>query len=306
VKAAALLGLALACGNLTAQTQDTTQGEREREAMKPTAAESHPVIAVSLEKSHGMFGRQSIRMVRDGESTLFRTYDFGQRPEIGFWRHAISPSALQDFLLRFEGLSRAIPEDGAMMPGQTATTFEVTRAGEAEPSRLSFLPKQPELTEVMARVSTIEAELRNHPTRVLRGEARWRKESVGRKDIAMLDVTLGNPGPQRIQIENPAWERADGFSGLQIWLQAPPDGVGSTIDVLAKDIQAIDAAAVTSELVLAPGQHVSFAVRTNLSAVDIGKRKTGLDIRSDLTKSATQEFVNGKLSIDMGFLTVTP
>lgn len=271
--------------------------------MNQTEASS-PVMAVSLVRSHPWIGLRSVQIARDGESVFFRTQDFGQRAEIGAWRQAIPSSTFEDFLLLLDGLSRAVPENGFMMPGQTVTTFEVTHAGEAEPVHLSFHPNQPELPGVLELLSAIEAELRKYPSKVLRGEARWRNEVVSNGDIALLDVALSNPGSQRIQIENPAWEKAEGLSGLRLWIR-PEEGSNTTIDVLAKDIQAIDAWAVTPELLLAPGQQVSFAVRTSLSAVNLGRCQTGLDIRSDHTESATPKFISGKLSIDLGTITVT-
>ena len=271
--------------------------------MNQTEAQS-PVMAVSLVRSHPWIGLRSVQIVRDGESVFFRTHDFGQRSEIGVWRHAVPSSTFEHFLLRLDGLSRAVPENGFMTPGQAVTTFEVTHAGEAEPIYLSIHPNQPELPEVLALLSKIEAELREYPSEVLRGEARWRNEVVSNDDIALLDVTLSNPGSQRIQIENPAWEKAEGLSAVHLWGRSE-EGGSMAIDVLAKDIQAIDVWAITPELLLAPGQQVSFAVRTSLSAVNLGRCKTGLDIRSDHTESATPEFISGKLSIDLGTITVT-
>lgn len=270
--------------------------------MNQTEAPS-PVMVVSLVRSHPWLGLRSIEMVRDGESVLFQTYGFGQPAEIGAWRHVIPSSLFEDFVLRLDGLSRAVPEEGLMMPGQMTTAFEVTRAGEVEPTHFSFHPNQPELPEVLKSVSAIEAELRNYPSRVLRGEARWRKEVLRRDETAMLDVILSNPGSQRMQIENPAWEGPLETSGLRLWLRAE-EGGNTAVDVLAKDVQVIDVWAVTPELVLAPGQQVSFAVRTSLTALAAGRCKTGLDIRSDRGESAARAAVSGRLSIDLGTITV--
>lgn len=274
--------------------------------MNQTKAESPPVIEVNISQPQAMFGYETVNIVRDGDSAYFHTYNRGQRPEIGFWRHNIPSTMFQDLVARLDGSNyQAIPQNIVMKPGQTLMTIEITRAGDAAPYRESFLPRQPELADVMALVATIKAELRQHPRRVLRGEARWRNESVRKGDTAMLDVTLSNVGSQQLQIQNPAWERTSGISGFRLWVRSEEGVAQGLVDVLAKDVQAIDASAATPQIHLAPGEQASFTVRKGLAAIDPGRCKTALEIRSDLTESATQEFVAGKLAVDMGFVTVT-
>jgi hypothetical protein len=141
--------------------------------MNPKKDSLPPVLAVSFNRSHGMFGSEAVAIVRDGESSFYQGHESGGQPEIGVWRHATA-LVMFELVVRLEASHyQTVPKQDAMEPGETSMTIGVRRAGESAPIRRGFPLWQPELAQVKSHLVAIIAELRKYPSRVLRGDARW-------------------------------------------------------------------------------------------------------------------------------------
>jgi hypothetical protein len=298
IKTLALVILALGCDQAGRQVTDGIPMEKETRPMNTSGDAG--VIAVNYSRSLGRFGSEIIRVARDGESGLKRSYNDDGQPEIGVWQHAIARSMFDELLRRlrvsnYQNISAA----GMVEPGAALVTVGEQRAGEKVPQLRSFRPGQTELAPVIECISGIMTELRKHPTRVLRGDARWREPELKKRSKGEIDLKLTNMGTQEIKISNPLHAGSRRFNGLRIEFARPSGEMVKDIEFSAADVRAPTGTPTTVELGLTPGQALSLSLQVEL-ALSAGSYRTHLSVASHAGSSVGNEFVSGTLSFDLG------
>jgi len=302
----AALGVTLACGNPSTQApHDPPPPERARDkepqGMKPEGSEG--VVAVTWRRTIGE-GEEYLEIVAEGESSLSRSLNPPDRPEIGTWRHAVPPERFKALVERLHASSwESLPAN--MIPGMAADVIGERRAGVPTPITHSFGRMPTELMEVGSLFAELTRDLLAHPSRVVRGEARWKSAEVAKGAEAELDVTLKNIGSQPARFSNPL--AGTGWNGFRLVIRAQrPDASDKQFDLKGKDLRVEGTAPAGETFVLAPNQGITFTVRRKLAGAP-GTYDARLQVYDMVPSSAqTPDLVPGVLWLPLAQLTVKP
>jgi hypothetical protein len=265
---------------------------------------SHGVDQVTYSRPVGSAATESFEIVAEGESTLTLTFNHDERQEIGVWSHALPKERFEELVRRLHasGYER-LPPATELVPGMVPEVFGERRAAEKKPTTRAFLPTPPELQDVTTFLRTLGTELRAHPSRVLRGEARWQEEGLTKGCDVEIDVTLTNVGVLPLQISNPLHGPASEWSGLRLTFRR--EGVGEeSFDLRPTDVRMGAGTPTTRTLRLAPSQALSFAVCTAMP-VGRGTYAARLQLHGMVPGSKSRpEIIDGMLWLLLGEVSV--
>jgi hypothetical protein len=215
--------LVLGCRSLTheacssAPMQEALEASRAHKEPKAMGEElNDDVVSVFHEATVGD-GGESVEVVGIGESSLELTFNSDKVPQIGTWRHAIARSTF-DHLVRTLHATGYEDLPSNLIPGVSGDLYGEQRRGEAFPRRKGFGSLPPEMFEVLSLLGGIRAELRAHPARVVRGEARWKSERVSQDSPLEFELVLSNIGREPFLFSNPQHGAPSEWNGLRVVL----------------------------------------------------------------------------------------
>jgi hypothetical protein len=300
VRGWALLVVGLGCGNASTNTKDALV-RKDPQPMNQNAAEE--IVAVTYSHGVGSGGAtESIEISGDGESTLTLTFNYDGRPEIGTYRHTLPKERFEQAvrLLHAAGWEQ-LPSAQNMRPGQVPAVFGERRSGQ---KTRAFSPTPRELQEVSLLFLNTTMELKPHPSRVLRGDAKVRTTSLTKGCDLELDVTLTNAGKLPLQFSNPLHGAATEWSGLRLTVKRDGGMNEESFDFTPKDVRMDAGTPTTRTLPLAPGQAVSFAVCAKLP-VGRGTYAGRLQLHNMVGgTNHPAELIDGMLWVSLGTLAV--
>ncbi|HEU5058324.1 MAG TPA: hypothetical protein VFU21_17450 [Kofleriaceae bacterium] len=247
----------------------------------PASPSDGAVVAVHYGRSFGPWGSEAIEVLREGPSTLSLSFNHDGPPEIGLWQHVVDPARFDELVAALRASRyQELPTPASTYPGMAPVSLGERVAGRM-PVLRSFAPATPELAGVLACLATVEAELRRHPVRVLRGGSRWRTSELARGALVEVELSLTNAGAQPLERESPHHGGPHGWTGLRLAFLRPNREQVAYVDLPAADVHALAPAAAAPTLALAPGQSASFLLRTRLPpAVRPGRYQPVLEVKS--------------------------
>jgi hypothetical protein len=161
--------------------------------------------------------------------------------------------------------------------------------------------RRPELREILTLVGKVTAELREHPLRVLGGQARWREATPKRSGYVELDVVVTNVGVQGFQLSNPL--SAESNEGpLSVDFLDSQGSCVATVNLGPAHIHAAPGVSREPKVSLLPGSSLSFTVRTKVP-VGPGRYEGQLVLLSH-GREDDSETLQGRLRLDAGPLSV--
>jgi hypothetical protein len=262
-------------------------------------------VAVNYGRDIGWSGSFALEVQRDGESSLFTTFNDGT-PEVGSWRAPVPRQTFDELVARLHASGYDhLPTDAAdVPPGTKILTVGERLEGEPSPVVYPFVAVPPALVPVLAVLDDIKKQVRAHPVRVLRGSAAWSNGDVSHGAEAVVDVTLSNVGDEPLAMSNPlhdfATPRSDrgGWSGLRLVFQAKGEGE-KQYDLVAADIHPSPDAVRGETCTLKPGESLRFEVRKKLD-LRRGQYESRLEYTNMITLDDDPTFVGGTLWLEPG------
>jgi hypothetical protein len=267
-------------------------------------------VAVNYGRDIGWSGSRSMEVQRDGDTNLLTTFnDRGQ--EIGAWRSVVPHATFDELVARlhasgYEGLAT----DATLDPETKVVTVGERLEGEKLPIIYAFEAVPPALAPAIALLEELDAQVRAHPIRVLRGSAAWANAEVSSGDEAIVEVTLANIGAQPFEMSNPLHDFGDprhdtgGWNGLRLAFSKESGGGGEKqYDLTAADVRAPPNAVRSETCLMQPGQSLRFEARkkTDLGA---GKYRVRVEYSSMVNRDTDPNFVDGVLWLEPGPLSI--
>jgi hypothetical protein len=291
VRGLVLVIASIACGNAKTQAQkDPPQAAKEEpRAMADAPKSEDGVLAVTYSRDFGPMGSEVVYVAREGDSVFSLGTNHQGGAEIGQWRHALEPARLDELLRRLRTLeAKGIEPRGMLRPGESSVTISEWRAVDKPPMMKSYAPGLPELAEVSAFLSEVTAELRRHPARVLRGEARWRSSALSIGQGGEVEVKLSNAGTLPLQTPNPY---------LRVGFLRPNGEGAGQVDL--GDVRPQEGPPAGPMLVLAPGQRVTYVARVK-PPIKPGRYDSRVQVIGAAVGPMSEELVHGTLTLDLG------
>jgi hypothetical protein len=309
--AVAIVLLALSqslCRNVEPQGQRDTTMRLTEESKKLETDDNADVVSVHYSRSFDRFGSMFASVERDGTGRLSLSFNSDGPNEIGSWQAPLGPNVFAEWLRRLRASNyRGIETQRAWTPGMSGVNLGERREGDPDADTRTFMRDQPEVAEVFAYIDAVLVKLREHPLRVLRGEARWRRPELTRDGAGEIDFKLSNGGVEPLQISNPAYGEGEAGSGLRLM------GEGLYLDLKAVDVRATTGAPAGPSLHLRPGESVSFSLRVKMPR---GPGRFHTSLRSVSRAGAPQhsagaeiealDTVEGQMFIDLGEVSIPP
>jgi hypothetical protein len=267
--------------------------------------------SVRYDRVLGALGKfEQITIWEEGIATSWLTGSIPPRQEIGFFRTMIP----LDEVARVRALVRAsdylkVGHNGPMVPDTPTTRL---REGKDVSTFIPGTPRPPAVQKVFAALEEIGKQVRNHPFKVLRGEAMW--EPVQKRgDHLEIKVAFRGVGTELITPDNPLGSASPTWVGLD--LIVAKDKLEAELD-WEKDVQQITIVRgdlltadgklpkhQPSRLTLPSGAEFRFIVRRKLLLPE--GQYTGTLIFIGGSDDRDGKVIEGSLRMDLGRMRVT-
>jgi len=247
----------------------------------PGAPPDSAVVAVHYSRSFGPWGSHAVAVEREGDSSLMLSFNHDGAPEVGLWQHLLEPARFDELVLALRASRyQELPTPASPYPGMAPVSLGERRAG-TMPVMRSFATVTPELDGVMACLARVEAELREHPVRVVRGAAAWRGAELAPGGTAEIELTLMNVGAQPLERPSPLGAATGGWTGLRLAYLRPNREQVAFTDLRPEDVGPLAGDQAAPTLLLAPAESASFLLRSRLpAAVRPGRYQPVLEVRT--------------------------
>jgi len=255
------------------------------------------IRAVHYGRSFGPFGSELCHFDRGGNSFVHLSYNYDQKPELGFWRGSITDAQFDELVRLMQAVQYDQTEPRILdYPGQEPLSLGEYREGEEDPNIWTYPLDAPELKPIVQLIAELIAQARKTPVRVLRGQARWATPELHRGSFE-VQLTLENIGVEPFLLTNPS---DPGTRALTVFFHVP-SGLEQRGYV---HLYVADATPSATEpiIVFAPGERRTFRARGSVP-VEPGEYRGNLVFESEVEHGEVAA-MQRQLVLDLGPVTV--